>query len=98
MRESQRLALRAGEIRTGLAGIGELNDEQRSEIDSLRNEYGDIERRHAAAMIAEDVPPETAHGAADLRAAAGRARVCRGLHDADRVKTQAVGKGPWAHR
>ena len=48
MRESQRFALRAGEIRTRLselAGVAELNDEQRGEIDSLRNEYGDVERR-----------------------------------------------------
>ena len=62
MRDSQRLALRAGEIRTRLselAGISELTDEHRGEIDTLRNEYGDVERRHAAAVIAEDVPPET---------------------------------------
>ena len=62
MRESQRLVLRAGEIRTRLselAGISELADEHRGEIDTLRNEYGDVERRQAAALIAEDVPEET---------------------------------------
>ena len=62
MRESQRLVLRAGEIRTRLselAGISELTDEHRGEIDTLRNEYGDVERRQAAALIAEDVPEET---------------------------------------
>ena len=62
MRDSQRLVLRAGEIRTRLselAGVTELSDEQRSEIDTLRNEYGDVERRQAAALIAEDVPEET---------------------------------------
>ena len=62
MRESQRLALRAGEIRTRLvelAGIAELTDDQRGEIDTLRTEYGDVERRHLAALIAEDVPEET---------------------------------------
>ena len=62
MRDSQRLALRAGQIRTWLselAGVSELTDEQRSEIDSLRSEYGDVERRHAAALIVEDVPEET---------------------------------------
>ena len=62
MRDSQRLALRAGEIRTRLselAGVSELNEEQRGEIDTLRNEYGDVERRHAAALVAEDVPEES---------------------------------------
>ena len=62
MRDSQRLALRAGEIRTRLselAGISEITDEHRGEIDTLRNEYGDVERRQAAALIAEDVPEET---------------------------------------
>lgn len=62
MLESQRLALRAGEIRTRLselAGISEeLTDEQTAELDTLRNEYADVERRHGAAVIAEDLPPE----------------------------------------
>ena len=61
MLESQRLALRAGEIRTRLSelsGVAELDTEQRSEIDTLRNEYGDVERRTAAAVIAEDIPAE----------------------------------------
>ena len=62
MRETQRLVLRAGEIRTRLselAGIAELDDEQRGEIDTLRNEFSDVERRQAAALSAEDVPEET---------------------------------------
>ena len=61
MRESQRLALRAGEIRTRLSelsGVADLTDELRSEIDTLRNQYGDVERRASAATIAEDLPAE----------------------------------------
>ena len=61
MRESQRLALRAGEIRTRLSelsGVADLTDELRSEIDTLRNKYGDVERRASAATIAEDLPAE----------------------------------------
>ena len=41
------------------AGVQELTDEQRAEIDTLRTDYGDVERHHAAALIAEDVPEET---------------------------------------
>ena len=62
MLESQRLALRAGEIRTRLselAGISELDDEQRAELDRLRGEYQDVEKRHGAAIVAEDQPLET---------------------------------------
>ena len=62
MLESQKLALKASVIRTRLselAGLSELTDEQRSELDRLRNEYGDVERRHSAAIIAEDSPIET---------------------------------------
>ena len=62
MLESQKLSIRAGEIRTKLselAGVDELTDEQRSDLDKLRNEYGDIERRHSAAVIVEDKPVES---------------------------------------
>ena len=61
MLEIQRLELRASEIRTRLAelgGISELTDEQRSEIDTLRNEYGDVEKRTQALIIAGDTPSE----------------------------------------
>ena len=61
MLESQKLALKASEIRTRLselAGLSELTDEQRSELDNLRGEYGDVERRHGASLIAEDEPIE----------------------------------------
>ena len=61
MRESQRIVLRAGEIRTRLselAGISELTDDHRGEIDTLRNEYGDVERRASAGTIAEDLTAE----------------------------------------
>ena len=49
MSESQKLALRASEIRTRLselAAMTDQTDETRSEIETLRNEYSDIERRY----------------------------------------------------
>ena len=55
----QKLELRASEIRaklTELAGVDELTDEQRTEIDGLRTEYADTERRIQAASIGDDAP------------------------------------------
>ena len=62
MTNQQRLELRASEIRTRLnelAGIAELSDEQRAEIDTLGAEYADVERQKRAAIIAGDTPSET---------------------------------------
>ena len=62
MKLSQKLSLRASEIRTrlaALAGIDDLDDEQRQELDALRNEMRDVEARYQAAAIAEDKPTET---------------------------------------
>ena len=61
MLQSQKLALRASEIRTrlaALAAVEEMTEEQRTELGNLRTEYGDIETRYQAALIAEDKPPE----------------------------------------
>ena len=59
MLESQKVALRASEIRTRLAELagkeGELGEEERSEIAKLRTEYTDVETRFQAAATAEDV-------------------------------------------
>ena len=55
----QTLEIRASEIRTRLSEIGgmaDLTDETRSELDKLRNEYQDNERRQTALRIAGDVP------------------------------------------
>ena len=59
MTKRQKLELRASEIRaklSELAGVEALTDEQRGEIDTLRNEYSDTERRIQAASIADDQP------------------------------------------
>ena len=59
MKPSQKLALRASEIRTRLAVLGgteDLNEEQRSEVGTLRKEYQDIETRAQAVIIADDEP------------------------------------------
>ena len=59
MTNRQKLELRASEIRaklTELAGVAELTDEQRGEIDTLRTEYADTEKRIQAASIGDDAP------------------------------------------
>ena len=65
MRPSQRLAIRASEIREKLstyAGIdGELTTEQRSDLEKLRGEYQDTESKMTAALISEDTPVEIRH-------------------------------------
>ena len=59
MLASQKLAIRASEIRTKLAELagtdGELSDEARAEVSTLRTEYQDVEVRFQAASTAEDV-------------------------------------------
>ena len=77
MKSRDKLVLRASEIRTRLSelgGDGELNDETRGELDALRNEYGDVEKRSQALMISEDTPQIETHDTSrsDL---AGRANV-----------------------
>ena len=55
----QTLEIRAGEIRARLATIGalaELTDEIRSELDSLKTEYGDVDSKRAALVISSDAP------------------------------------------
>lgn len=65
MRPSQKLAIRASEIREKLSTFaeidGSLTDEQRSSLESLRTEYRDCEAKITAALISEDRPVETRH-------------------------------------
>ena len=66
MNTAKKLAIRASEIRgrlAELAGEPELNDETRSELEKLRNEYTDVETRSQAAILSEsaDPPVETRH-------------------------------------
>ena len=77
------LRVRAMEVRVRLAELAtaELTDESRTEMDTLRNEYTDLERRQAALMIADDTPApvetaDTAEGREyrDLRNAASFSR------------------------
>ena len=59
MLKSQKLSLRASEIRSKLAehagSEGDLGDEAKAEIVTLRAEYIDVETRYAAALTSEDV-------------------------------------------
>ena len=66
MNTTQRLAIRASEIRgrlAALAGEDELTDDTRSELEKLRNEYTDVETRSQAAILSESIDPpiETRH-------------------------------------
>ena len=66
MTNLDKLVLRGSAIRTRLSELGgdaELTDESRFEIDALRNEYGDVERRSQALMISEDAPKIETHDA-----------------------------------
>ena len=60
MTPKQRLEIRASEIRARLAEIagddGDMTDEIRSELDSLRTEYRDVETKLTAAIVSEDNP------------------------------------------
>ena len=65
MTRRQKMELRASEIRTRLAELGgadELTDEQRGELDKLRGEYTDTERKIGALTVAEDKPEVTEQG------------------------------------
>ena len=56
MLQSQKLALRRSEVRqrlNELAGVDDLTDELRAEMDTLEGEYRDNERQTRAALIAE---------------------------------------------
>ena len=64
MTTAQKLAIRASEIRgrlAQLAGEVELTDETRSELETLRKEYTDVETRAQAAIVSEAPPIETRH-------------------------------------
>ena len=65
MRPSQRLAIRASEIRENLSSFAEIEEEltteQRAGLVKLRSEYQDVETKLTAALISEDKPVETRH-------------------------------------
>ena len=80
MTDLQRLQLRAGDIRGRLAelgGLAEQTDETRAEIDKLRTEYTDVEKRASALTVASDVKTTTSTDAAgaELRGLIQRANV-----------------------
>ena len=65
MTRRQKMELRASEIRTRLAELGgadDLTDETRGELDTLRGEYGDTERKIGALTVSEDTPQVTEQG------------------------------------
>ena len=63
MTESQKISLRRSEVRqrlNELSGVLEPSDEQAQEMDSLTTEFGTLERRYRAAVIAETADAEEA--------------------------------------
>ena len=59
MTDLQKIEIRSGEIRQRLSVIGgmaELNDETRSELETLKVEYADNDSRRAALVISSDAP------------------------------------------
>ena len=77
----QTAQLRAGEIRIRLSELAaepDLSDETRAELDTLRKEYGDVERRAAALLITEPdrttIATKTAEGT-EYRQMVARANV-----------------------
>ena len=68
MTKTQKIALRLSEVRqrlNAIAGIegDDFTDEIRNEADALGTEYGDLETRHRAAMIAEGTDEARARAA-----------------------------------
>ena len=62
MTPAQRLQIESSELRerlNGLAGVEELTDEQRAEVDTLTARYRDVEVRMRAAIAAEEPAVET---------------------------------------
>ncbi len=56
MTTRQKIELRLSKVRSRLnelAGVEELTDEHRAELDNLEGEFGDLERRHRAAILSE---------------------------------------------
>ena len=60
MTDLQKLESRLGAVRVRLSEIAgaELTDETRSELDTLRIEYQDLEKRADAARMAGDMSPD----------------------------------------
>ena len=92
-----RLQLRASEIRSRLSELGgdeNLTDESRAEIDTLRNEYRDVETRTQALMLATDEPVVTETTSEDRALDALRGRVDFGNYLGAALEQRAVIEGP----
>ena len=99
MTTTQKIALRLSEVRTRLNEVSGLEgddftQEIRSESEKLTKEYGDLERRHRAAIIAEGEPVETRNAdtgeGAELRQLISKANIS-GIFDAALSGAQATG-------
>ena len=101
MLKSQTLALRASEIRTKLAALsgaeGELSDEARAEIGTLRTEYVDVETRFQAASTVEDVREvETAESSEGREVIELRSKSSVASYLSAAVEMRAIKDGPEA--
>ena len=74
MTELQRLKVREIELRAKLnelSGVDELTPEQRSELDTANNEYGDVQAQMKAAILAEGTAPAPEPTEPEQRASVG---------------------------
>ena len=97
MTPQQTLELRASEIRTRMSEIGglpgELPLEVRSELDNLRNEYGDNERKQQAMRIAGDAPVKPLETRSDAEGLEFRSVLNRG--NVGEMFDDILGKGAY---
>ena len=98
MTPQQTLELRASEIRTRMSEIGglpgELPLETRSELDNLRNEYGDNERKQQAMRIAGDAPVKPLETRSDAEGLEFRSVLHRG--NVGEMLDDILGKGAYS--
>ena len=98
MTNAQKLAIRLSEIRSKLnelAGLDDVSDEQRNEIDSLSREFQTKEAQHRAALVVEADEQRAAegeHGNADGEPAEVRALLDR-VNLTDYLRPAAAGIG-----
>ncbi len=96
MTNSQRLELRASEIRQRLneiSGLDDLSDDVRAESDRLTTEYADCETKRRAALVAEDAERVETHetpDGEDRERIALRGRATLGAYIASRLTGAAL--------
>ena len=98
MKTSQKLAVRASELRqrlNELAGIEALDDSQRGELDTLTAEYATVELRYRAALTGESDALETATAEPPADGEVRERLELMGRARVGRYAAAALVAGPW---